>query len=189
MDKTDTRELYRESFVYRMVPNIFAGGFGAMFVDILFFPLETIKTRLQTSSKFLRLSIFKNVYKGINAQLSMAFPGGSLYFIGYEGTKFAFDSQLIPNSMSIQQKSFFGGISAETLRVMFINPFEIVKQQIQIGQQNKLLDTFRYMLRTQGFFGLYRGFWSLLGREIPFSCIQMPLYEVGVIHRPVKSFS
>lgn len=181
MDNTNSRELYKKSFLFRLVPNIIAGGTAAMFTDLAFFPLETIKTRLQTSAQFLRLSIFKNVYRGISVQIATAFPAGSIYFTGYEGTKFVFDSQLIPNNLSLTQKSFLGSISAETLRVIFINPFEIVKQQIQVGQQSRLGQGFVYLARSQGIFGLYRGFWSLLAREIPFSCIQMPIYEVSAL--------
>jgi solute carrier family 25 S-adenosylmethionine transporter 26 len=180
MDKNKSRDLYETSFTYRMIPNIIAGGVAAMITDLTFFPLETIKTRLQTSDKFLKMSIFKNVYRGISAQVAISFPAGSIYFVGYEGTKFLFDSQLIPNSMTLYQKSFLGGIGAETLRVLLINPFEIVKQQIQVGQQSNLGKSFFYIFKNQGFLGLYRGFWSLLFREIPFSCIQMPIYEVSI---------
>ena len=178
MDKKESRNLYQNSFIYRMVPNVLAGGIAAMITDLTFFPLETIKTRLQASSKFLKRSIFKNVYSGISAQVAISFPAGSIYFVGYEGTKFMFDSQLISNNLTFYQKSFLGGIGAETLRVLLINPFEIVKQQIQVGQQTTLTKSMAYMFRSQGLFGFYRGFWSLLGREIPFSCIQMPIYEV-----------
>ena len=178
MDKTDSRKLYETSFIYRMIPNVLAGGIAAMITDLTFFPLETIKTRLQTSNKFLKLSIFKNVYRGISAQIAISFPAGSIYFVGYEGTKFIFDSNLIPNNLSLYQKSFLGGIGAQTLRVMLINPFEMVKQQMQVGQQSGLLKSLIYITKSQGFFGLYRGFGSLLAREIPFSCIQMPVYEV-----------
>ena len=180
MDKTESRNLYEKSFIYRMIPNVLAGGIAAMITDLTFFPLETIKTRLQTSNQFLKRSIFRNVYTGISAQIAISFPAGSIYFVGYEGTKFIFDSEIIPNNLTFYQKSFLGGIGAETLRVLLINPFEIVKQQMQVGQHSNLTKGMSYMLKSQGFFGFYRGFWSLLSREIPFSCIQMPIYEVDI---------
>ena len=82
------------------------------------------------------LAIFNELFKGISVQALIAFPAASAYFIGYEGTKFVFDKNLISNNFSLYQKSFFGGISAETLRVILINPFEMIKQQIK---QLKLL--------------------------------------------------
>lgn len=33
------------------------------------------------------------------------------------------------------------------------------------------------VIRTEGILGLYRGFLSTVAREIPFCCIQFPLYE------------
>ena len=179
MKTTESRILYNNSFTYRMIPNIIAGGLSAIITDIAFFPLETIKTRLQTSNKFLKLSIFRNLYRGLSAQIAISFPDGALYFMAYEGVKFLFDSQKIPNSLTLYQKSFLGSIIGEIFRVLLINPFEIVKQQIQVGQQSSLTRSFVYIARNQGFLGLYRGFWSLLGREIPFSCVLMPIYEVN----------
>ena len=152
-----------------------------MVTEGLFFPLETIKTRLQSSANFLRLAIFKEVYRGFRVQMLISFPAGSLYFVGYEGCKFIFDKQLIPNNLTLSQKSFLGGIGAEFLRTLLANPFEIAKQQIQVGQQSSLASSFRYIIKTQGFSGLYRGFWSLLGRDVPFTCIMMPIYEVSAL--------
>ena len=172
------RNLYNTSFFHRIFPNMIAGGLAGSMTDIIFFPLETLKTRLQASSKFLKVSLFSNLFKGITPQLTITFPAASTYFIGYEGTKFVLDNQMIPNNLSITQKAFFGGISAETLRVIICCPFEIVKQQLQVGQQTRMTEAFGYMLRSAGFRSFYRGFWSLLFREIPFSCIQMPIYEV-----------
>ncbi len=58
------------------------------------------------------------------------------------------------------------------------NPFEIMKQQLQVGNEKSLSVIFRYIYSNYGVRGLYRGFGSLIAREIPFSCIQMPTYEL-----------
>lgn len=174
----EKHQIYHDSFKYRMITNIIAGGISSLGVDLLFFPMETIKTRLQTSQKFLKIETFKNLYKGVGIQPIISVPGASIYFVGYEATKYIFDHNLISNNFSIYQKSFFGGISAETLRVILINPFEIVKQQMQVGQHHKFINACKYIKLNFGLAGFYRGFWSLLGREIPFSCLQMPVYEV-----------
>ena len=177
--ESKSEDLYKTSLSHRLLPNLIAGGGAGAVTDIIFFPFETIKTRLQTSKTFLRVSTFKNVYKGLTPQLTITFPAASSYFMGYESTKFVFDSQVIPNDLSLIQKSMLGGVSAETCRVILCNPFEIVKQQLQVGQHQHMTEAIKYLYNKQGVRGLYRGFWSLLAREIPFSCIQMPLYEVN----------
>lgn len=73
------------------------------------------------------------------------------------------------------------------------NPFEVVKQQMQVGWNTTFLSTARDIANLGGvkgrvfrfFFegrlydlqGFYAGYFSLILREIPFSCIQFPIYE------------
>jgi solute carrier family 25 S-adenosylmethionine transporter 26 len=52
-----------------------------------------------------------------------------------------------------------------------------MKQQMQVGLDNNLRDTFRNVYAIQGLSGFYRGFPSVLLREIPFSGVQLPIYE------------
>ena len=35
----------------------------------------------------------------------------------------------------------------------------------------------KHVIKTEGILGFYRGFLSTVAREIPFTCIQFPLYE------------
>lgn len=56
-------------------------------------------------------------------------------------------------------------------------PTEVVKQRMQIKQFNTTLEAVSNLLRTEGILGFYRGFLPTVAREIPFTCIQFPLYE------------
>ena len=76
-------------------------------------------------------------------------------------------------------QGFFGGISAEVLCNLLRNPFELMKQNMQVGNENSLRGILRHIYGNYGFRGLYKGFGPLLLREIPFSCIQMPTYELA----------
>lgn len=66
-----------------------------------------------------------------------------------------------------------GETVACTVRV----PTEVIKQRMQTKQFNKTSATVSHVLRTEGILGMYRGFLSTVAREIPFTCIQFPLYE------------
>lgn len=55
----------------------------------------------------------------------------------------------------------------------------MMKQNLQVGNENTLGDIFRSVYKNYGLRGYYRGFIPLLCREIPFSCIQMPTYELA----------
>lgn len=56
-------------------------------------------------------------------------------------------------------------------------PTEVVKQRMQIKQFNTTFEAVSNLLRTEGILGFYRGFLPTVAREIPFTCIQFPLYE------------
>jgi solute carrier family 25 S-adenosylmethionine transporter 26 len=66
-----------------------------------------------------------------------------------------------------------GETVACTVRV----PTEVIKQRMQTKQFTKTSAAVSHVLRNEGILGMYRGFLSTVAREIPFTCIQFPLYE------------
>lgn len=56
-------------------------------------------------------------------------------------------------------------------------PTEVIKQRMQIKQFNTTFGAVSSVLKTEGILGFYRGFLPTVAREIPFTCIQFPLYE------------
>lgn len=54
------------------------------------YPLDTIKTRLQTAEGFVRAGGFKGIYRGLNVAALGSWPGGALFFCTYD----TFKSQL-----------------------------------------------------------------------------------------------
>lgn len=56
-------------------------------------------------------------------------------------------------------------------------PTEIVKQRMQTGVYKSLPEALNAIRAAEGVAGFYRGYWSMIAREIPFSFIQFPLWE------------
>lgn len=57
-------------------------------------------------------------------------------------------------------------------------PIEVIKQRMQVHQyRGSLLDAARQVYVGEGLLGFYRGFQATIQREIPFACLQYPLYE------------
>ncbi|KAF9921415.1 S-adenosylmethionine transporter, partial [Modicella reniformis] len=69
-------------------------------------------------------------------------------------------------------------------------PTEVVKQRMQTKQYGTTGGAVRSILQNEGVLGFYRGYFSTVAREIPFTCIQFPLYEymkktyASTTHRP-----
>lgn len=56
-------------------------------------------------------------------------------------------------------------------------PTEIVKQRMQTGVYASFGEAINGIRTAEGVFGFYRGYWSMIAREIPFSFIQFPIWE------------
>ena len=53
-----------------------AGGLAGTSVDLLFFPIDTVKTRLQSVQGFAKAGGFRGIYKGVGSVIVGSAPGG-----------------------------------------------------------------------------------------------------------------
>ena len=68
-------------------------------------------------------------------------------------------------------------MAAEVAVVAVRNPFEVVKQQMQLGMHQSTSSAVKDILKIDGVRGLYAGYLSMLAREIPFDALQFMTYE------------
>ena len=64
-----------------------AGGVAGVVVDIALFPIDTVKTRLQSELGFWRAGGFRGIYKGLAPAAAGSAPTAALFFCTYEGFK------------------------------------------------------------------------------------------------------
>ncbi|KAI8907161.1 mitochondrial carrier domain-containing protein [Gorgonomyces haynaldii] len=150
-----------------MIDNLVAGAVAGTTVDFLLFPLDTLKTRLQSKQGFQSAGGFTNIYRGLSSCIAGSAPSASMFFVTYEYFKTSDDP------LNHMWAASLGEMMACLVRV----PTEIVKQRMQVGMHSSVKSTLSNILKQDGFFGLYRGYLMTVFREIPFSSIQFPLYE------------
>ncbi|CAO3613419.1 unnamed protein product [Mucor hiemalis] len=153
-----------------------AGALSGIAVDSVLYPLDTIKTRLQSQAGFVVSGGFRGVYAGLLSAFIGSAPNASLFFVTYEAMKRllgALTDGSVHSPFIYMTAASFGEISACTVRV----PTEVIKQRMQIKQFNSTFGAVSSVLKTEGILGFYRGFLPTVAREIPFTCIQFPLYE------------
>lgn len=63
---------------------VLAGGCASSAVDVLIFPLDTIKTRLQSQAGFQAAGGYRGLFRGVSAAAIGSAPGGALFFGTYE---------------------------------------------------------------------------------------------------------
>jgi solute carrier family 25 S-adenosylmethionine transporter 26 len=159
-----------------------AGGFAGTAVDLSLFPLDTLKTRLQSEGGFFKNGGWSSVYKGVGSVVAGSAPAAALFFVTYEHVK----SSLQVSEHQTQSASALhhmtaaslGEISACAVRV----PTEVIKQRAQASQFTSSWLALRHIFTTNLSLisiwkELYRGWGITIVREIPFTVIQFPLWE------------
>ncbi|KFR12378.1 S-adenosylmethionine mitochondrial carrier protein, partial [Opisthocomus hoazin] len=152
-----------------------AGGVAGVCVDLILFPLDTVKTRLQSPQGFRKAGGFRGIYAGVPSTAIGSFPNAAAFFITYENVKSVLHhgstSYLTPATHMVAAS--LGEVVACLIRV----PSEVVKQRAQVSPSSSTLRILSHTLYHEGIPGLYRGYKSTVLREIPFSLVQFPLWE------------
>src|SRR5215469_10028856 len=66
---------------------LLSGAIAGTTVDLSLYPLDTLKTRLQSSTGFLASGGFTGIYRGVGSAITGSAPGAALFFCTYEYTK------------------------------------------------------------------------------------------------------
>ncbi|KAK4943077.1 S-adenosylmethionine transporter [Elasticomyces elasticus] len=170
--------------------SLIAGALAGLTVDFSLYPLDTVKTRLQSnlttgqqnvSSLLPRHTIqgtLRSMYAGLPSALLGSMPSAAFFFLVYDGVKRASST----DSTSVHMlASSLGEIAACAIRV----PTEVVKQRAQAGlfggRSLLALQDILALRKTEGFptmvRELYRGGAVTIMREIPFTIVQFSLWE------------
>ncbi|QIW99092.1 hypothetical protein AMS68_004610 [Peltaster fructicola] len=167
------------------VRSLLAGGLAGTTVDISLFPLDTLKTRLQSSAGFWAAGGFRGIYNGIGSAAVGSAPGAALFFVTYDGVKKYFVAK--PGQKTRLGEAgthMLAGSVAEVAACIVRVPTEVVKQRAQAKLYPSSIAALRGILgqsRTHGMLHvwreLYRGWSITVMREVPFTIIQFPLWE------------
>lgn len=170
------------------VISLISGGAAGTATDLAFFPIDTLKTRLQAKGGFFHNGGFRGLYKGLGSAVVASAPSASLFFITYDTMKRFLKSDIMPTyfpnlstSSSTHLSHMLAASMGEIAACMVRVPAEVIKQRTQSLQFNSSLESFKYIISNKSgegvWNGLYRGWGTTIMREIPFTIIQFPLYE------------
>jgi len=155
--------------------SLISGGLAGTAVDVFLFPLDTIKTRLQSPQGFMAAGGFSRIYAGLGPAAVGSAPNAALFFCTYDTIKKqAIAKYGVADSAGLHM---FAASAGEVAACLVRVPTEIVKQRRQAGAASHGLAVVRSTISSEGVLGLYRGYFTTLAREIPFSLIQFPLWE------------
>ena len=142
---------------------VVAGGLSGICVDLLLFPLDTLKTRLQVRDG-TRLPPFsvRVFYRGLLSSMLSSFPCAASFWLVYKSTeeRLRSGSSGGPPTLAYALAPMAASSLAEAFVCAIRTPFDIVKQQLQAGLHGSTLGALRAIVQAEGLRGLYTGFTS-----------------------------
>lgn len=158
------------------VTGLLSGAVAGTTVDLVLYPLDTIKTRLQaTAGAKLSVKTFQGLFNGVAPAIAASAPCAAVFFGAYDSLKRVLTEKLPKDRASVAHAGAAAG--ADLVQSVVRVPFEVVKQRVQAGVDASGRAALSSVLQSQGPRGLYRGWGALAMRDLPFDIIQFPLYE------------
>ncbi|KAG6042072.1 hypothetical protein E4U41_006193 [Claviceps citrina] len=173
-----------------------AGALAAFTVDVLVYPLDTIKTRYQSQdylstyggSKQNALAV-RGLYQGVGSVVLATLPAAGLFFSTYEQSK-----SVIGNALPMHESLVHSSASAvaEMASCLVLAPAEVIKQNAQMlhgehgsssrgaktAQRSTSLQALRLVAgKNDTPRRLFTGYTALVARNLPFTALQFPVFE------------
>ncbi|KAI9472081.1 MAG: mitochondrial carrier domain-containing protein [Benjaminiella poitrasii] len=162
-----------------MLQNAFAGALAGIAEHCAMYPIDSIKTQMQMINSTQHFStsvkLFK-LWKGVNSVVLGAGPAHALHFGTYEFCKVRFGAsgeghQPLANASA--------GACATLAHDTLMNPFDVVKQRMQIRDSayKSIRECARHVYQREGWVAFYISLPTTLFMSIPFQSIQFTTYE------------
>ncbi|CEG65622.1 hypothetical protein RMATCC62417_02369 [Rhizopus microsporus] len=171
-----------------------AGAFAGIAEHCAMYPVDSIKTRMQviqtvprpqmlaaaTGSVIMSTPSYKaasrNLWRGVNSVVVGAGPAHALHFGTYEACKDFFGGNAEGHHPLMTAAA---GACATLVHDAFMNPFDVVKQRMQLGDSvfMSVRDCARHVYAKEGLKAFYISLPTTLTMSIPFQSIQFSTYE------------
>ncbi|GIJ84023.1 hypothetical protein Asppvi_002856 [Aspergillus pseudoviridinutans] len=136
-----------------------AGAFAAVTVDLIVYPFDTLKTRIQSpdykrlykdaaTGAVRRRALYGGLYQGVWSVVLSTIPGSGAFFTTYEAVKYTLtnasthhhnpDNNPLPFTHSLPQPIIhaISSSTAEMVACLMMTPAEVLKQNAQVTNVN-----------------------------------------------------
>lgn len=122
-------------------------------------------------------SFARRYYPGFGALAAGAFPSSALFFVTYEGSKQFLAEQEAGRQLSPAVTYGVCSTLAEFASCCVRTPFEMLKQQMQLGMHATTTKAIQAIWQRDGWRGFFVGFNATIVRDLPFVGVEMGLWE------------
>mmetsp|Transcript_11864 Transcript_11864/g.25761 ORF Transcript_11864/g.25761 Transcript_11864/m.25761 type:complete len:351 (+) Transcript_11864:45-1097(+) len=187
--------LGRLSTSQRFMIDLTAGAVAGLAADSVMHPVDTVKARMQANiggssmraalfQSMRSLAAFRTLYHGIGAVLMGSIPTHAIVFSVFHYTKQIVEQQQLSQRRLLTE--FTCAALGEIASLSTYVPSEVIAKRMQVssvtnpGQRPPYLSSFHALgviSRTEGIRGLYTGLYSTAARDIPFTALQLTIFE------------
>ncbi|VUC20688.1 unnamed protein product [Clonostachys rosea] len=206
---SDTAEEYDYESLppnFSLLQNMAAGAFAGIAEHTAMYPIDAIKTRMQiigssatpTTSSVIRSTYqiaskegVLNLWRGMSSVIVGAGPAHAVYFATYEAVKHAMGGNQVGVHHPLAAAS--SGAAATIASDAFMNPFDVIKQRMQIQNSKRMyrsmIDCARYVYKNEGIGAFYISYPTTLSMTVPFTALQFLAYEsISTMMNPQKDY-
>ncbi|TKY85027.1 hypothetical protein EX895_006107 [Sporisorium graminicola] len=171
--------------------NMIAGSLAGISEHAAMYPVDVIRTRMQVLSAtpaatytgvlqaFNRISSLegmRTLWRGVASVIMGAGPAHAVYFGTYETVKEATGGNREGHQFA---STAFAGASATVAADAFMNPFDVIKQRMQMhgSQHRTVLQCASTVYKQEGLRAFYVSYPTTLTMTVPFTAVQFSVYE------------
>ncbi|PWN99364.1 putative MRS4-protein of the mitochondrial carrier family [Tilletiopsis washingtonensis] len=176
---------------YPLHINMIAGALAGISEHAVMFPVDVIRTRMQVLSatpaatytgvaqalrQISSVEGAKTLWRGVASVILGAGPAHAVYFGTYEVVK-----EMTGGNRQGHQfaSTAFAGASATIAADAFMNPFDVIKQRMQMhgSQHRSVVSCARSVYAREGLRAFYVSYPTTLAMTVPFTAVQFSVYE------------
>jgi solute carrier family 25 S-adenosylmethionine transporter 26 len=163
-----------------------AGAFATAFGVVIMHPVDTIKTlqqsaegaglnMVQASSRIMKNGGMGAMYSGLGPYVTADGMAGALKFASYEYLKKVIKDKVPEEHYG--KALYLAGAAAFLASSVVLVPGELLKQRLQMGQISSVRSGIPQILKSEGFFGLYAGYSGVCLRDVPYTMMELGIYD------------
>lgn len=170
--------------------HMMAGAFAGIMEHCVMYPMDSVKTRMQSLSVTTPRTIFSVMtrmvqqegifrpVRGMQIAIVSAGPAHALYFSCYEFLK-----EVLTSGFGVNNHIAHGsaGCLATILHDGIMTPADVVKQRMQMygSPYRGVVDCIRTTYRLEGLSAFYRSYTTQLTMNVPFQSLHFIVYEIA----------
>lgn len=193
MENTERAFCAEDDETLTVSQHMIAGAIAGMTEHLVMFPVDTVKTRMQSYTGVRDYSNgkggvframrsihaqegFRALWRGAGAVALSAGPAHALYFASYEAIRSRLESrgykQLAPG---------LAGVASTVVLDAIMTPLDVVKQRMQLNatKHTSVSSCIRNVFHTQGISAFFAGYRATLIMNIPFHAVYFTAYETA----------